>query len=631
MKCNEFNANLEAFLSGEIDERTAGEMQSHAESCADCRQLWASTADLTNTLRTRGQCTMKESTESDIRSRVMERVDKRPRVRSLAGRRWALVGAAVVMLIMIGMSLMKQQSMTAAAAVITEAGSKLDSVTSYYVKYSNTFLGGMHKYETEVWYKSPDKSKMVMHTLLPPSEDGSSRNEMLQIVDGNSQWAYINGQDAVFFSRISDTRRQDIGKFFRTPRDILKDLGEGYKYVGTEKVGERDCDVIEHAIENTRVRVYIDRDNGFLIRQVSTENGKVVTEMNAVDISVNKPIPNEMFKPQITSKMFLFRIPSAPVMDGFTPFPTMNSDSSASVFADQLEEPDKAVDRLIRIGREGVNRGALLKKLYQPGYIPEGYKFSFANDIPEFFNTSRKKNDRIPAREYSTIYIEYINPDNGGVIVLTEGVNKPSASEGRNVSSKGFKGRIADHNELFPYTDLLWEADGVYFTLSSTLIDEQEAVKMARSMKLVFPNAETDMYLSTEMPSAGDEQEQSNESKSVYNLRQIGTAMMLCIRDNDGKFPSMDDPKQAKAVLGPYVSAGYEYFFTNPITGKPYLMNTTLSGQRLDQVKDPSQTVLFYEDAPADDGSRGVYCLDMRAGRVSEKTWAKLKGISNIP
>jgi hypothetical protein len=88
---------------------------------------------------------------------------------------------------------------------------------------------------------------------------------------------------------------------------------------------------------------------------------------------------------------------------------------------------------------------------------------------------------------YSTIFIEYIDPDTGGTIVLAESVDQPQTSEGEKISSNGFEGRIVTHREPFPYIDLLWEAHGIYFTLSASCLDEQKAVEIARSMQLVFP------------------------------------------------------------------------------------------------------------------------------------------------
>jgi outer membrane lipoprotein-sorting protein len=488
MRCERFGADLEAFLSGELDERKTKHVQAHIDSCADCKQLLESTKYLANILKARGLCMTTPSTESNIRSKVNERITSKPQ---LTGRRWALVGAVVIfVMVMIGLSQMRQQSVTAAAAVIARAEAKLGGVTSYYVKYKDTSFGGRHVAYYEMWYQSPDKLKMVRHEISPASESGSSRRDIVRIVKGSSQWIYVSGSDAVFLSPISKSARRDIPMHFETPRDMLTSLGKrvkGSRYVGTQMVGERKCDVIEINIDRTHARVSIDCETGLILQSVSSENGKIGTRYDAVDIQVSKPISDDIFKPQISTDTILVMVPSTPGTLGIAPYPYLNTDADAPGLVNQLREPGDVKAELIRYGEEGAKNGARLNRLYEPDYVPEGYKFARVGQFVERLDTPIGPSGRLVPWVYSTIFIEYIDSDTGGTIVLSESVDKPQVSGSEEITSEGFEGQIITHHEPFQYIDLLWEADGVYFTLSASSMDKQEAVTIARSMQLVYP------------------------------------------------------------------------------------------------------------------------------------------------
>lgn len=620
MKCEQFGVNLEAFLSDELDERTAKDMREHVETCADCKLLMESTADLANTLKARGLCTMTLSMERKIRNKVNERIAGKSRMTGFSVPKWALVGAAVAIVILLGLFTMRQQSVNAASAVIARAEAKLDGVTSYYVKYKDTQVTGSRVSYNEQWQQSPDKLKVIMQDISRGSEPGGSRHYMVWIMKGSSQWVYVTGSDALYLSPLSATARQRAATRFRTPRDMLKNLDSGHRYVGAGKVGGRECDVIEGAFGHFHVRTSIDRETGFLLQSVTTENGKLIARQDIVDLQVNKPIPDEIFKPKMTTGALLVSVPSTPGMEGIPALPLLSADGLAS----QLSEPNEAIAKLIRLGEDGVKYGARLKKLYAPTYVPEGHKLAMVAQVPDLFQGGA----RLARGVYSTIYVEYIDPKTGGTIVLTESSEKPLTSEGTRVSSNGFEGRILTHQVLFPATDLLWEADGIYFTLSASYLDEKAAVALAQSMKLVFPQPDGGPGVYSAAPSVGSSRERANESKSTNNLKQLGVATLMYVSDHDGKLPTMHDSAQVKTAIWPYLHQSP--FYLNPITGKPYLMNTTLSGQILKEVRNPSETVLFYEDAPAKDGTRGVCLLDMHARRLSGDSWSRLKQTSKI-
>jgi hypothetical protein len=89
------------------------------------------------------------------------------------------------------------------------------------------------------------------------------------------------------------------------------------------------------------------------------------------------------------------------------------------------------------------------------------------------------------AGRYNALHADYLNRKTGSAIILTESADKFEEVAGRSVTQNGFRGRIAKYQKPFPYVKLFWESDCVYFSLSASCLSEEEAVKMATSMRLV--------------------------------------------------------------------------------------------------------------------------------------------------
>ena len=117
--------------------------------------------------------------------------------------------------------------------------------------------------------------------------------------------------------------------------------------------------------------------------------------------------------------------------------------------------------------------------------------------------------------------------------------------------------------------------------------------------------------------------------ESVKNLKQMGTALMMYAQDYDEMLPPMKKYEKTQEVLMPYVKNAAA--FTNPDTKEPYKANPVISGLALAKVDMPTETVAFYEAAPARDGTRGVCFLDGHAKRIKEEDWPALKAKNKIP
>lgn len=118
-------------------------------------------------------------------------------------------------------------------------------------------------------------------------------------------------------------------------------------------------------------------------------------------------------------------------------------------------------------------------------------------------------------------------------------------------------------------------------------------------------------------------------TESLNNLKQLALALLMCANDYDEVLPQLTDAAAVKKTLLPYVKS--ESLFINPVTKQPYLPNPILSGKKLAHITNPRAMVLFFEDSPAPDGTRGVAFLDGHAKRVPEAEWEALKKASKIP
>ncbi len=124
-----------------------------------------------------------------------------------------------------------------------------------------------------------------------------------------------------------------------------------------------------------------------------------------------------------------------------------------------------------------------------------------------------------------------------------------------------------------------------------------------------------------EMMSGGEEGGQEP------NLRDLAMAVQMYATEYDA-LPPMESMDAAKAALIEYVPGGET--FTDPMTGKPYGVNSSLSRKRVADIPDSASAVVFYQTQPGPDGMREVAFLDGHTQRVSDADWAKVKEQNGI-
>ena len=115
---------------------------------------------------------------------------------------------------------------------------------------------------------------------------------------------------------------------------------------------------------------------------------------------------------------------------------------------------------------------------------------------------------------------------------------------------------------------------------------------------------------------------------SLSNLKNLGLAVQMFLADNHDVMPDMTDAVAVLEELGEYVKNDDVFF--HPETGEPYGVNSSLSRRRLVDFGYPTSIAVFYEESPAEDGTRGVAFLDGHAARVSAGKWRRIKAPSGI-
>lgn len=113
------------------------------------------------------------------------------------------------------------------------------------------------------------------------------------------------------------------------------------------------------------------------------------------------------------------------------------------------------------------------------------------------------------------------------------------------------------------------------------------------------------------------------------NLENLGLALAMYAADNDDVLPRMDTAEAFQRALEEYVES--KNTFADPESGELFALNPTLSGKKLSDVEDPSNTIAVYQPRPGKDGKRGVALVDGSTRRLSETEWEELKAKSGIP
>jgi hypothetical protein len=118
------------------------------------------------------------------------------------------------------------------------------------------------------------------------------------------------------------------------------------------------------------------------------------------------------------------------------------------------------------------------------------------------------------------------------------------------------------------------------------------------------------------------------EEETVSDLRKLALYTLHYAANNKGLLPVITSNAGTKKVLSACLHG--DLVFENPESHDPYRFNVVLSGHHLSHIEDPSGTIMFFEGAPAADGTRGVAYCNGSGRRLGSDAWERAKVYSKI-
>lgn len=117
------------------------------------------------------------------------------------------------------------------------------------------------------------------------------------------------------------------------------------------------------------------------------------------------------------------------------------------------------------------------------------------------------------------------------------------------------------------------------------------------------------------------------QTRSLFNLHQLAMASLMYCQDNNENLPPLKTPADIKRQLNVP-----DKLCLQPSSKLPYLPNPNVAGKSLGAFDPDKQDtiILFYEQTPYADGSRGVAFLDGHVEMVTAERWAAMKTKAGI-
>lgn len=115
------------------------------------------------------------------------------------------------------------------------------------------------------------------------------------------------------------------------------------------------------------------------------------------------------------------------------------------------------------------------------------------------------------------------------------------------------------------------------------------------------------------------------KTKSLSNIKQLGTAMMIYGADWDDVFPYPQSEKAWQYCLFPYTK-NRDFFKTlNPAKPGNFKFNMALGGVSMTVIESPAETVMFYDPTVWPDGKYLFSAVDTSSRYVDAAAWKKLQ------
>lgn len=457
MTCEQIRSQIVAYLSDELDSDTNELIRAHVGCCAACAAEVDWVRQAITEISGVGIRAMPEPVANRIRQEIIDRRRNTGKSIFTSFRVWALAGTLpVVVLLLLGLMLFRQQSLTA-AQIIARAETAVTKLTTRHFRYKlSSMVNGRvvtTKY-TDIWFKSSG-----MRRAQEESNTDNHKPTWIKLIRGNEELVYDPMQKVANYRALTVKDLQDEAKSFgplKPPYDLSRYHVSEARLVGTERVLGRLCDVVTGRMDfGHRLRMSVDRKTGIPLRVIYFDRSVKFFIYEVMVFEPNKAISDDIFQVKLPAGTTVIRGP----LYSHSDFPSINLGT--------LKKPSEA-ENLMRnsLSLPGVSS---LKAAYLPTYLPTGY----------LLNTVYPDYTRITHRGLNTVYI---NPKTGGSLLLVHSVRKqPDAGEV--VTVQGVGGHISSFTSPYPYSILTWTKQDTHLTLVGSVVGRSELLRIANGLK----------------------------------------------------------------------------------------------------------------------------------------------------
>ncbi|MCL5103270.1 MAG: hypothetical protein M1133_04040 [Armatimonadetes bacterium] len=337
---------------------------------------------------------------------------------------------------------------------------------------------------SEVWYAAPDKVK-----IDTVDDKGTQTN----ISRGDLEVIYSSAGQAAVYSPALPGRVLKSSIRQVTP---TKAVNSGGRITGQKTVAGRRCYVLESPISNgAQFSSCIDIKTGVTVAFIHYYDGKRSIETKATSFEPNAQIPGNVFNPTPPKGMPVVRVPFTSSAFQMLQFPVPKASTSLyrafglrSVDIRYLRDQSRVSADLLDILRKDQETGtkAKLKGLYAPTFVPLRFQLLkvLTHNVERKTTVDGTTMTRFDNKAYDAVEIDYLDPKTGDALILIEDAIAQKLARAA-AAAPGFDGKIIKKSSPFPYSDLTWAKNGVYFRLGAVNVGDAELVKVARSLRAV--------------------------------------------------------------------------------------------------------------------------------------------------
>lgn len=116
----------------------------------------------------------------------------------------------------------------------------------------------------------------------------------------------------------------------------------------------------------------------------------------------------------------------------------------------------------------------------------------------------------------------------------------------------------------------------------------------------------------------------STRTHAMSNMKQLALGMIMYESDYDDVAPYVQDTKSAFAVTMPYLKNTELFKSLNPASSR-ILFNMSLAGTSAPDIEAPTETILYYDPIPWNDGKYLVSFVDGHVKYVGQEEWPRIE------